>query len=319
MATKNPERLAIKAARLYYYQEMTAAEVARELGVSRPTVSRLLAHARQSGLVEIRIHDPERAPQMIESELLKRFDLRAARVVAVPRNSGEEVWLEQVANFTASHLNGLIRSDMTVGIAWGNTLNAVSRALSPSHCARVDIVQLNGSGTTQSAVDGNLSGIYTRFAENYGGSPHFFPLPAFFDFPETKVALSRERLVMGWKRRVERADLLIYSIGSVLASQPSYVYGGGYLDKKDMSELKTQKVAGDIATVFFRNDGSFEGIPLNARASGPDLTVFRKAKHGLCVVSGLGKVAGLRAALQGHLIHELIVDEPTAHALLNQP
>lgn len=318
MPSKNPSALAVKAARLYYYQDLTSAEVARELGVSRPTVSRLLAHARQSGLVEIRIHDPEGAPQQIEKELTKRFGLRAARVVAVPRNSGEDVWLEQVASFTASHLNNIIRSDMTVGIAWGNTLDAVSRVLSPRHCSRVEIVQLNGSGTTQAAVDGHLSDIYTRFAANYGGSALFFPMPAFFDHPETKTAMSRERLVQGWKRRIARADLLVYSIGSATGAQPSYVYAGDYLDTRDLRELKTQRVAGDIATVFFREDGSYEDIPLNARATGPDLSVFQKTKHGLCVVSGLGKAAGLRAALQGKLLHELIVDEPTAHALLNQ-
>ena len=57
-------------------------------------------------------------------------------------------------------------------------------------------------------------------------------------------------------------------------------------------------------------------ISLNERASGPDLSLVREAKHGLCVVSGLGKVHGLRAALQGKLMTELIVDEPTADALL---
>jgi deoxyribonucleoside regulator len=76
---------------------------------------------------------------------------------------------------------------------------------------------------------------------------------------------------------------------------------------------------GDIATVFFRADGSYDNIPLNARASGPDLSLFQMAKHALCVVSGLGKVAGLRAALKGRLMNELIVDEPTATELLKQP
>ena len=235
------------------------------------------------------------------------------RVVSVPLNAREDEWLARVASFAANHLNGLIHSDMTIGIAWGNTLDAISRALTPKHCARVDIVQLNGSSSTHAVNNYYTSDIYSRFADNYGARTHLFPVPAFFDLPETKKAMwagaSRARLVT----MTRRADLLVYSIGAANARVPSYVYVGGYLEPADLKSFDKERVVGDIATVFFRTDGSFEGISLNERASGPDLSLVRKAKHGLCVVSGLGKVNGLRAALQGKLMTELIVDEPTAH------
>ena len=67
--------------------------------------------------------------------------------------------------------------------------------------------------------------------------------------------------------------------------------------------------------MFFKEDGSFDNIPLNLRASGPDLDLFQR-KFGICVVSGLAKVRGLNAALKGDLMSELIVDEPTARALV---
>ncbi|WP_347277468.1 sugar-binding domain-containing protein [Pseudanabaena sp. FACHB-2040] len=76
-------------------------------------------------------------------------------------------------------------------------------------------------------------------------------------------------------------------------------------------------MVGDIATVFFRKNGSYQDIPLNTRATGPDLSLFQNSRHALCVVSGLGKVNGLRSALIGGLMNELILDEPTARALLD--
>jgi DNA-binding transcriptional regulator LsrR (DeoR family) len=94
------------------------------------------------------------------------------------------------------------------------------------------------------------------------------------------------------------------------------VHAGGFLEPSDTAELEREGVVGDIATVFFRFDGSYDNIPLNARASGPELSLFRRAKHALCVVSGLAKAVGVRAALRGGLMSELIVDEPTARALL---
>lgn len=310
--------LAVQVARLYYYQEMTTEAVARELGLSRPAVSRLLTFARQSGLVEIRVHDPESQPQQLEHEIRERFKVASVKVVRVPLNSREEEWLQRVASFAASHLNGLIHSNMTIGIAWGNTLNAVSRLLSPKHCAQVDIVQLNGSSSTQAVNNYYTSDIYSRFAENYGARTHLFPVPAFFDFPATKQAMWKERSIHRLVRTMRQADLLVYSIGAAHGSLPSYVYVGGYLEPDDFRELGREHLVGDIATVFFREDGSFDNIPLNARASGPDLTLFQRAKQAVCIVSGLGKVNGLRAALRGKLMQELIVDEPTAHALLRE-
>jgi deoxyribonucleoside regulator len=153
---------------------------------------------------------------------------------------------------------------------------------------------------------------------NYGARAHLFPVPTFFDHPETKMAMLRERSVQRILKMIARADLLVYSIGAFGARVPSHVYVGGYLEKRDFRELKKAGAVGDIATVFFRADGRFHDIPINSRASGPDLTITQKAKHALCVVSGLGKVDGLCAALHGRLMTELIVDEPTAAELVKR-
>jgi len=64
----------------------------------------------------------------------------------VPANSSEDEWLKSVAVFAARHLNSLIHSEMVVGLAWGTTIDAISRHLTPKRCLHVDIVQLNGSG-----------------------------------------------------------------------------------------------------------------------------------------------------------------------------
>jgi DNA-binding transcriptional regulator LsrR (DeoR family) len=56
---------------------------------------------------------------------------------------------------------------------------------------------------------------------------------------------------------------------------------------------------------------------LNARSSGPGLDSFQRAAHSICVVSGRGKLPGLRAALRGAFINELVIDEPTAGLLVD--
>jgi DNA-binding transcriptional regulator LsrR (DeoR family) len=306
---------AIKAARMYYYQNMTTGAIAKEMQVSRSTVSRMLSYARAEGLVDIRIVDPGEASQQLETAILKAYELERVHVVPVPEVAGEAEWLERVAQYTANYLNTLFASEMVLGIAWGTTLTAISKHLLRKSTHNSQIVQLNGAGNTQSMGIEYASEIIMRFAKNYRARAHLFPVPTFFDYTATKETLWKEGSIRRILDLHEKANLLLYSIGAVNAGIPSHVYSGGYLEQADYRELEKEGIAGDIATVFFRQDGTWEGIPLNARASGPGLDLFQR-KHGVCVVSGLGKVRGLRAALQGGLMTELIVDEPSARALL---
>ncbi|WP_425147299.1 sugar-binding transcriptional regulator [Deinococcus sp.] len=310
--------LAVRVARLYYHQGLTSDAVARELGLSRPKVSRLLGYARKTGLVEIRIHDAGVPSQALAAELQRRYPFLSAQVVGVPVGSGEEVWLSRVATACAALLGTLLQAGQVVGLAWGNTLDAVSRELLPRAIPDLSFVQLNGSANDSDLVSGFVSETMLRFARNYSAKAYLFPVPTFFDDPVTKEAMWRERSVRHVLELQERADLLLYSVGSHTARTPSHVYSAGYLDSADLASLAAEGAVGDIATVFFRADGSHAGLALNARASGPDLSLIRRAADALCVVSGLGKAAALHAALEGRLLHRLIVDEMTAQAVLNR-
>ena len=308
---------AIKAAKMYYYQNLTTAVIAKEMNVSRSTISRLLSYARYSGLIDIRIIEPSEQPDKLSKSIEERYGIEKVHVVPVPEIAGEAEWLERVAQYTANYLNTIFKSEMILGIAWGTTLTAISNHLLRKTTHNSQIIQLNGAGNTQSMGIEYASQIIMRFSDNYRARAHLFPVPTFFDYAETKAALWKEGSIKRILDLHTRTDLLLYSIGAVNAGIPSHVYSGGYLSDTDYQDLEKYKIAGDIATVFFKEDGSFNDIPMNLRASGPDLGLFR-SKYGVCVVSGLAKVRGLHAALMGKLMTELIVDEPTARKLLEK-
>lgn len=54
----NKNKLAISAAKLYYQSGFSQADIAKELQLSRPSVSRLLQYAKDMGFVRIEIFDP---------------------------------------------------------------------------------------------------------------------------------------------------------------------------------------------------------------------------------------------------------------------
>lgn len=311
-------REALQVATMYYYQGLTTEAIAREMQFSRPKVSRLLSHARSTGMVEIRIHNIQNALSPLETQIRERFGLQSVHIVPAPELMGEVVWLERVARFVANYLNTILQPEATLAIAWGTTISEIASNLIPKRIPGLRVVQLNGSGNTFAPDNRYAANILQHFARNYEANVMLFPVPTFFDYPETKASMWRERSIRQIIELQEQADVLLYSIGSVDAGVPSHVYSKGYLEPEDMKELDREKVIGDLATVFFRRDGSWDDIPLNQRASGPPLTLYQKASRAICVVSGRNKVPGLLAALRSRMMTELIIDEPTARLLCSE-
>ncbi|MBF4575239.1 sugar-binding transcriptional regulator [Frondihabitans sp. VKM Ac-2883] len=306
---------ALRASHLYYLQDLTMEAIARELGTSRSSVSRLLSYARETGLVDIQIKSPLDQATLVSDQLHRRFNV-VAHVVPIPDQTTDVDRLDRVALSAARILTPFVDSNMVIGLAWGSTVSAISRYLVPKATHGSMIVQLNGAANTRTTGIVYASEILRRFGDAFGAQVQQFPVPAFFDDPDTKQALWRERSTKRVLAFQDSMDVVVFGIGAPDALVPSHVYSGGYLEESDHASLRRDGVVGDVATVFFREDGSSSDITLNKRASGPDFATIRRAPRRVCVVAGTSKVPGIRGALAAGLVTDLIVDESTARALL---
>lgn len=306
------------AARRYYLDGASMDEIAADLNTSRSTVSRLVAAARREGLVEIRVHDDHSDASYLERELERKYGVHALVTPVAERASAVER-LEDVAEQAARFLSATLGPNMTVGIAWGSTISAVSRHLVPKPTTGMKFVQLNGAGNIITSGIGYASEILSRFARNFTAQAQQFPVPTLFDNPATKRGMWEERSTRRVLDMQRDMDATIFSIGSPFAEVPSQVYSGSYLDADDLAQLAANKVVGDVATIFFREDGSFSGIPLNSRSSGPEFNVLRHTRRRICIAADPSKTPGVRGALAAGLITDLIVDDLLAQSLMQEP
>src|SRR5690606_38209899 len=83
--TYSDDRLRL-AARLYYVNGLGQAEVAKFVKVSQAKVSRLLALARERGIVRITVADYEPRHRQLEAELRVRLDLSEVVVIKTVEN-----------------------------------------------------------------------------------------------------------------------------------------------------------------------------------------------------------------------------------------
>ena len=316
-AAHPPKRIdALRAAQLYYQQDLTMEAIAHELGTSRSSVSRLLTHARDIGLVEINVRSPLDQSTRVQSDLYQRFGI-TTHIVPVANQTSEVDRLERVAISAARLLGQFVDSNMIIGVAWGSTVSAISRHLVVKQTHNTEIVQLNGAGNTQTTGIDYSSEILQRFGVAFGAKVQQFPVPAFFDRSSTKDALWAERSTKRVLDLQSRMDVAVFGLGSPLAEVPSRVYIGEYLEPADYRSLRDSGVVGDVATVFYRADGSSDRIPMNDRSSGTPLELLRAAPRRVCVSAGVSKLPALLGALAARLVTDLIIDETTARALLN--
>lgn len=309
------ERDALRAAQLYYVQDLTMEAIARDLGVSRSTVSRLLSLAKRTGLVKIELNPPRGRATSLVRDLEDRFGVRA-QVVPTDGSLSEAEVLERVAAHAAHVVQPLISSGMTVGLAWGSTMSALSKHLVHKPTHDTVFVQLNGAANPQTTGISYASDILFRFGTAFTARVEQFPVPAFFDRAETRAAMWRERSVIRVLDTHRDIRLAVFGLGSIDSAVPSQIYRGGYVSTAEARALREQGVVGDVATVFYRSDGSDEDIAMNDRATGPRLAELRRIPQRLAVVAGRGKLAALRGALEGRLMTDLVVDEGTAWRLL---
>lgn len=307
---------ALTAAKLYYLQDMTMDAIAGELSTSRSSVSRLLSHARETGLVDIRINSPFERVGRIEDHLRERLRINA-HIVPMPSTVNDVERLERVALTAGRLLSQFIESNMVVGVAWGSTISMVSRSLVQKDVHSSTFVQLNGAGNTQTSGLEYSSDILQRFGAAFGARVEQFPVPAFFDNPATREAMWRERSTRRVLAFQSTMDIAVFGLGSPQAEVPSRVYVGGYLSRDDYRSLREDGAIGDVATVFFRADGSWKDIRLNARSTGPGLDRLRRVPRRICVVSGAAKLGSLRAAIAAGIVTDVVLDESLARLLVD--
>lgn len=97
------KNLIIKCCKLYYEESLTQNEISEILGVSRPTVSRLLMEGRELGYVKIEIINPiESNYGALERDIERKYNLR--EVIIVDDDSDEDIIKRQIAKSTAEYL-----------------------------------------------------------------------------------------------------------------------------------------------------------------------------------------------------------------------
>ncbi|MEH7415196.1 sugar-binding transcriptional regulator [Neobacillus drentensis] len=303
----------IEAAKLYYLLDYNQNEIAKKLGVSRPTVSRMLQQAKSEGIVRISIMDPTENVENLAAQLEEKYHLKKVIVASIPQYE-DHIIKNYLGETAANFLDSIVKDDDIIGVTWGTTLYHIAIELRQKFVKNVKVVQLKG-GVSHAETNTYASEILYLFGKAYNTTPLNLPLPAIVDHVVVKQAMEADRHIRRILDMGKQANISMFTIGSIKTD--SLLFQLGYFTDSDLESLYGTAV-GDICSRFFNKDGQICNDSLNERTLGVNLDDLSKKEYSIVVAGGPNKINGIYGALIGKYANVLITDQYTAKFLLDK-
>lgn len=309
MAIQDNPRLVVKVCRLYYESGLSQKEISSLLGISRPQISRLLEHAKASGVVKITINDAPHSQADTELALCRRYDLADAFVV----DTGGAAGLSPVfAAQCAAQLENYIPDNASVGVMSGKTVASVVAAIPQFERRGLTFVPLIG-GFGPEGADWHANVIARQFAHKAQGEYLLLNVPVLVQSEAVREMLIQEPEIAQVLERGARCDVELVGIGQV--STRSTSYQSGAFTESDLIELVRRGAVASVCTSYLDGQGRRIDTPLGKRLIGQPVRRQHSSKV-IAIAAGKSKLEAVRATLKGRYVDVLMTSLELAKKLL---
>lgn len=302
----------ILAARLYYVDELSQAEIARMTRVSQAKVSRMLALARERGIVRITVPEYEPRNPALEAQIQSRLGLKEAVVIRSSMQRAEEL-RQTLGYFAAPAASRWIEPASVVGIAGGRAMRALVERMRPAGpVGGITIAQTMGNIDSSPGPYDALE-LGRTLARRWSAAFLTLNTPAILPDRDTCKRLMSLDQIRSVLRALDGASLAFVGIGTL---DNSVFVERRVLSPRDMQTLRDAGAVGEIFGRFFDSRGRECDTPLRHRVVSMPLESLKRVPNVVAVVAGSDRTRGILGAVQGGLVKSLIIDEGGASALL---
>lgn len=314
------EDLLVQLAWLYYVAEKNQEEIADELGLSRFKINRMLAKAREKGLVKVTIQHETASTLDLAGKLQAAYGLDECIVTPGLGTGTTDVETQgararravgiAAAAFLARRLSA--PQPITVGLAWGRTIAAMVEELPKLSKPDLKVVSLMGSLSRNAKT--NPFDCVQALAQHCGGEAYILPAPFITDSEADYDVIMGQKLVQQSLAMARSANLYVASFGD--CAQHSFIYHHDLLHDYEKEEIVRAGAVADMLGKFFDADGSLLDNTVNRRTPSVSYEDMR-SRDLVLLAAGVEKARALSAILRSGSVNRLIVDGDLALSLMN--
>ena len=301
----------VRAAWMYYIAGQNQSEIASQLGTSRPVVQRLIAAAKEEGIVSIGLHHPVANCLDYAQLLQEKYQLIDCNIV--PAYS-EESTLDSVSFGGYQLMARYLQDDKAkiIGIGSGLTLKKTMQ--------RIDFDSFNTRCVALiSAMDADgqcnyYDDVPLLLARKIQAKYYQWPAPRYAQTADEHRMWCTSRLFQSVSGVAQQADVIFVGIGPLGTQSP--IFKDGFINQAQLDELTAQGGIGEILGRFIDAEGGVVESNINQMITSYDIRHNRCPR--IAVACGEYKRPAILAALKGGWINGLVTDEHTARWLLTR-
>lgn len=203
-------------ARRYYLEDWKQSDIARELGVSRPLISRMLSEARELGVVKITVGLPGSDSAALLERLCLSTTIRGG--VLVEDGPHDDATNQRLSEGAVQLLRQL--RSRRLGIGWGHLIGQLVTWLEehPQPDSTItDICPLVGNASIPARNYQSNENV-RLIAQQLGAAPHFIYLPALPESVEEKQLLCSTEIYRQIQLQWTQMDTALVNIGNYPSS-----------------------------------------------------------------------------------------------------
>lgn len=314
MENSDDIRLIVKIAQLYYEQDMTQAQIARELGIYRTTISRLLKRGREHGIVTIAINYDYNENLWLEQQLKQKFALKEV-VVASSEAEQEEDQLNAMGQQGAQLLERLLAPGDIIGLSWGRAVRSLVENLPQSSQSRQLIcVPIIGGPSGKLESRYHVNTLTYSAAARLKGESHLADFPALLDNELIRNGIMQSHHFKTIAAYWSNLDVALVGIGSPAIRDGANWHA--FYGSEESDDLHARHVAGDICSRFYDINGATVETNMSEKTLSIEMQRLKQARYSIGIAMGEEKYRGILGALHGKYINCLVTNRETAELLL---
>jgi DNA-binding transcriptional regulator LsrR (DeoR family) len=292
-------------------ENLTQADIAQRLGMTRARVNRMLGESRETGLVRIRLNSRFESCVAIENDLRNRGLVRDAVVIPTPEDPEQLIPLLGMAG--GDYLSALFAQHYrTIGVGWGATLRETLRHVEASTHPDLWVTSMMG-GLTQ-GLELNTFEIARELAGRLGAQCRYLAAPIYAASSRSRETILEQEVFAEVIERWGRIELALLTLGDLTTR--SLIVRHGLPRDVTVEDLKGKGAVGDVLGQFLDEHGRPIAHGINRRAIAMPLERLAGIPTVVLMAGGASKTRIIAAALSGRIGHVLISDEKTVAAAL---
>lgn len=305
--------LLLKAAILYYEQNMNQEQIANAIGISRPKVSKVLQVAKQEHLVEFFIKDVNKDVVELELTLQQRYKLNDVKVVSTRYNRSEEAVINQVGLLAARYMQQILDQIKTIGIGWGNAVSHFVAETNYLIASNVTIVPLVG-GLGLVNLDVHASRLVSELAIKLRSQYSTFYAPVIAESAQVAQELKSSALVSSSLKAARDVDVAFIGVGNEVRSSTWHKLN--YITETETEELEAAGAVGDVVANFFDVNGHTIKNDFADRLIGITIEELKEIPDVVLMAVGEQKAKNVQIMLDNNIVSTLFIDQSIAEKLV---